>query len=111
MHTFRSRALTRRTLVRSVFPHNALEKSRTLILDLSPQRLSLEEAATVAFNCRTLCTRYNAKRDLLMLEFDSHREKLAYLKRLPQWLWNRGCVVFEFSSAQLELWRTEAANS
>lgn len=109
MHTFRSRALTRRTVIPSA--RNTLEKSKTLIFDLSPQRLSLEEAATVAFNCRSLHSRYNAKRDLLMLEFDSQREKLAYLKQLPQWLWNRGSVVWEFSPAQLELWRTEAAGS
>lgn len=110
MHTFQTtRALTRQTLRSAVHSRNGLEKSKTLVLDLSSQRLSLEEAATVAFSCRTMRSRYNAKRDLLMLEFDNQREKLAYLKQLPQWLWNRGSVVWEFSPAQLELWRTEAA--
>lgn len=104
-----TRALTRQTLRRTGRARNELDKSKTLVLDLSSQRLSLEEAATVAFSCRSVRSRYNPKRNLLMLEFDNQREKLAYLKRLPQWLWNRGSVVWEFSPAQLELWRVEAA--
>lgn len=111
MQPFRTRTVTRRTLSSAVRSPNRLEKAKTLVLDLSSQRLTFEEAATVAFSCRTVRSRYNTKRDFLMLEFDDQREKLAYLKQLPQWLWNRGSVVWEFSPAQLELWRTEAAGS
>lgn len=111
MHTFRTRTLSRQTLSSTLNSRNRLEKARTLVLDLSSQRLTLEEAATVAFSCRAMPSRYNAKRDLLLLEFNDQREKLAYLKQLPQWLWNRGAVIWEFSPMQLELWRTEAAGS
>lgn len=109
MYSQRTRTVTRRVLHSATHTRNTLDKARTLVLDLSPQRLNLEEAATLAFNSREVRSRYNPKRDLLMLEFDDPQGKLAYMKRLPQWLWNRGCVVWEFSPAQLEAWRIEAS--
>lgn len=98
----------RRVLTKAVQQRNVLEKSRTLVLNLSPSNIDIDEAATIAFNARTIRSRYNKKRDLLMLEFDSPREKLRYLKQLPRWLWNRNCVVFDYPAAQLELWRLES---
>jgi hypothetical protein len=106
MHT---KNAVRRTLGAALRSRNVLDKNKTLVLDLSPSRLTLEEAATLAFNSRELRSRYNAHRDLLILEFSAPREKLAYMKRLPQWLWNRGIVRWDASEAQLELWRLEAA--
>lgn len=103
-----AKAAARRALAKAVQQRNTMEKARTLVLDLSPSRISLEEAATVAFNARNMRSRYNKKRDLLLLEFDTPQEKLKYMKRLPQWLWNRQSVVWEFAPAELELWRMES---
>lgn len=98
----------RRVLTKAVQRRNVMEKSRTLILNLSPTHIDIDEAATIAFNARTIRSRYNKKRDLLMLEFDTPQDKLRYLKRLPQSLWNRNCVVFDYPATQLELWRLES---
>ncbi len=103
-----AKAAARRVLARAVQQRNTMEKARTLVVDLSPARISLEEAATVAFHARNIRSRYNKKRDLLMLEFDTPQAKLAYMKRLPQWLWNQHCVVWEYAPAELELWRMES---
>lgn len=86
------------------------DKSKSIVLDLSSPRISLEEAATIAFHSRSIRSRFNRRRSLLILEFDTPREKLSYLKKLPQWLWNRGCIVWEFQPTELALWRVEALN-
>ena len=85
-----------------------IDKAKTLVLDLSRSRMTLEEAATIAFNARDLTSSYNRKRDLLIIEFDTPREKLNFMKRLPQWAWNRGAVVWEISSEELDQWTFES---
>jgi hypothetical protein len=100
--------LIRRTLRKHVHHDALMDKSRTLVLDLSRARVTMEEAATLAFNSRDLESSYNRRRDLLILEFNSPREKLKYMKRLPQWCWNRGCILWDCSNEELDQWAFEA---
>lgn len=103
-----AKTLARRNLSRHIAGRDPLEKTRVIVLDLSPSRMSLEEAASLAFHSRHIRSRFNKRRSYLMLEFDTAREKLTYLKQLPQWLWNQGCVVWEYTQPELELWRLES---
>ena len=78
------------------------DKSRMLALNLTD--LSLEEVAKITQYIGNANSRYNEKRNLLILEFDDQNKKVDYLKRLPQWLWNRNAVLWETSNEQLEEW-------
>jgi hypothetical protein len=103
-----ARSVVRRSLSHCVVDRDAAEKAKVIVLDFSPSRITLEEAASLAFHSRNIRSRYNKRRNFLILEFETAREKLAYLKKLPQWLWNRGCVVWEYRRPELDLWRLEA---
>ncbi len=98
--------LARRTLARGIVKYVG-DKSKFLVIDLSRSKITLEEAATLAFNARDIQSRYNKERDLLIFEFETAQEKLSYMKRLPQWVWNRGCVILEYSNDDLEQWVLE----
>lgn len=78
------------------------DKSRMLALDLTD--LSLDEVAKITHHINDAHSRYNENRCILILEFDSQQKKVDYMKRLPQWLWNRGGVLWECSNEQLETW-------
>jgi hypothetical protein len=79
------------------------DKSKMLALDLTD--LSLEEVAKVTQHAgANVYSRYNEKRNLLILEFEDQQKKVDYMKHLPQWLWNRGGVLWECSNEQLEHW-------
>lgn len=105
-----TRTVTRRNVGSALQRRDAVEKTKSIVIDLSSSRVSLEEAASVAFHARQIRSRFNRRRSLLLLEFDTPQEKLSYLKKLPQWLWNRGCIVWEYQPAELALWRVEALN-
>jgi hypothetical protein len=87
-----------------------ISKNRTkvLVLDISKSKLSLEEAAKLAFSTRDMPLSYNKKRDLLILEFETPHDKIRYMKRLPQWLWNKGCVIWEYTDTELQQWMLES---
>jgi hypothetical protein len=78
------------------------DKSRMLALNLSD--LSLEDIAKITEHVGNVNSRYNEKRNLLILEFQDQQKKVDYMKHLPQWLWNRGAVLWECTSEQLENW-------
>jgi hypothetical protein len=78
------------------------DKSKMLALNLSD--LSLEEIAKITQHVGNVHSRYNEKRNVLILEFENQQKKVDYMKHLPQWLWNRGAVLWECSSEQLENW-------
>ena len=78
------------------------DKSRMLAINLSD--LSLEEVAKITQRLGNVHSRYNEKRNLLILEFEDQEKKVDYMKQLPQWLWNRGGVLWECSNEQLENW-------
>lgn len=103
----KSKTATRRAINRGVLSSQGLDKSRYVVLKFAPSLLSLEEAAMLSFQFRDIESRYNKKRHLLILQFDSPAEKLQFVKRLPQWLWNRGCVQFDFTAPQLNQWLVE----
>lgn len=84
------------------FSSGLADKARMLALDLSD--LSLEEVAKITRHVGNVHSRYNEKRNLLILEFDSQQKKVDYMKHLPQWLWNHGAVLWESSDEQLEHW-------
>ena len=84
--------------------YSLADKSRMLVLDLSLSKLSLDELDKVTQESLDAHTRFNEKRDLLILEFEDQHKKVDYMKRLPQWIWNRGCVLWECTDAQLEKW-------
>ena len=74
------------------------------MLALNLSDLSLGEIAKITHHVGNARSRYNEKRNLLILEFDSQQKKVDYMKQLPQWLWNRGAVLWECSNEQLEDW-------
>ena len=78
------------------------DKSKMLALSLSD--LTLEEIAKITQHVGNVHSRYNEKRNVLILEFENQQKKVDYMKHLPQWLWNRGSVLWECSSEQLENW-------
>ena len=78
------------------------DKSRMLALNLAD--LSLDEIAKITQHVGNVNSRYNEKRNLLILEFQDQHKKVEYMKHLPQWVWNRGAVLWECSSDQLENW-------
>ncbi|MGD8591594.1 MAG: hypothetical protein PVF82_02105 [Gammaproteobacteria bacterium] len=78
------------------------DKSRMLALNLAD--LSLDEIAKITQHVGNVNSRYNEKRNLLILEFQDQHKKVDYMKHLPQWVWNRGAVLWECSSDQLENW-------
>ena len=78
------------------------DKSRMLALNLAD--LSLDEIAKITQHVGNVNSRYNEKRNLLILEFQDQHKKVYYMKHLPQWVWNRGAVLWECSSHQLENW-------
>ncbi|NOY72088.1 MAG: hypothetical protein GXP14_06885 [Gammaproteobacteria bacterium] len=101
------KCLTQQVLSKQAF-NSPLTKSTTIVLNLSRSKVTLEEAATIAFNARRYDVRYNCKRDLLMIEFESTKDKLRYMKKIPQWLWNRGCVLWDCSAKSLDKWVFES---
>jgi hypothetical protein len=74
------------------------------MLALNLADLSLDEIAKITQHVGNVNSRYNEKRNLLILEFEDQHKKVDYMKQLPQWLWNRGAVLWECSSDQLENW-------
>jgi hypothetical protein len=87
--------------------HSSLaDKSIMLALNLSG--LSLGEVAKITQHIGNARSRYNEKRNLLILEFDDQHRKVDYMKHLPQWLWNCGAVLWECSDEQMEEWLYEA---
>lgn len=74
------------------------------MLALNLSDLSLEEVAKVIRQLGSAQSRFNEKRNLLILEFDHQHKKVDYMKQLPQRLWNCGAVLWECSNEQLEDW-------
>lgn len=106
--------VTRRLLMRNVVNgqrQNATDRSRILILNLSPSRVNESEADALFLSSLDHFFRYNKKRDLLFLEFSDAKQKLRYMKNLPPAFWNRGCVVWEYSPNQLSQWLDESVSS
>ena len=87
---------------RLAYTSSLADKSKMLALNLS--ELSLEEVAKITERVGNVHSRYNEKRNLLILEFEDQQKKVDYMKHLPQWLWNRGSVLWECSTEQLEDW-------
>jgi hypothetical protein len=74
------------------------------MLALNLSDLSLEEVAKITERVGNVHSRYNEKRNVLILEFEDQQKKVDYMKHLPQWLWNRGSVLWECTTEQLEDW-------
>jgi hypothetical protein len=105
--------VTRRLLMRNLVagPNGGADRSRILILNLSPSRVNEGEADALFLNSLDHFYRYNKKRDLLFLEFSDSKQKLRYMKCLPQSFWTRGCVVWEYSPVQFSQWLDESISS
>lgn len=93
---------TKKPQIRPVQTSGLADKSKMLALNLSD--LSLEEVAKITERVGNVHSRYNEKRNVLILEFEDQQKKVDYMKHLPQWLWNRGGVLWECSAEQLEDW-------
>ena len=102
MNLIRSKKSTTRRYSQS----SLADKSKMLAINLS--ELTLGEVATITQHIGNARSRYNEKRNILILEFDHQHIKVNYMKQLPQWLWNRGAVLWECSNEQLEAWIYES---
>lgn len=89
--------------IKRIYSQSSLaDRSKMLALNLSD--LSLGEVAKITQHIGNAHTRYNEKRNVLIVEFEHQHQKVDYMKHLPQWLWNRGAVLWECSNDQLEEW-------
>ncbi|WP_455206174.1 hypothetical protein [Kaarinaea lacus] len=84
-----------------------VDKTKILAIDLSLSKLSLAEVAKLVSLLQQFRSRFNKKRNLLLLEFSDPQQKVIALKLLPQWAWNRGAVLWETSNHDLQEWVSE----
>jgi len=99
----------RRVLAKSISTGSSPDKSKILILDMTSPKVSIEEIATLSFHSRHIRSRFHKQNNWLMFEFDTTQDKLRYMKKLPLWLWTRGCVIWECSQSQHDVWHQEAS--
>ena len=102
MNLIKTRTTNKPVKNRPAHTSSLADKSRMLALNLSD--LTLEEVAKITQRLGNVHSRYNEKRNELILEFEDQQKKVDYMKHLPQWLWNRGSVLWECSNEQLENW-------